>query len=106
MQTLLIRAFTFYDNHLVWSFTVSQNAHLKVSNQETAIIIMFTLQVMLSILITWFVCGILTVSDVLPNDLSKLEYRARTDSRIGIYPTPPGSIYHIQVCTRLGQTVE
>ena len=50
---------------------------------------MFTLQVMLSILITWFVCGILTVSDVLPNDPSKLEYRARTDSRIGILPNTP-----------------
>ncbi|KAL4231904.1 hypothetical protein ACF0H5_009480 [Mactra antiquata] len=40
--------------------------------------------VILGIGVSWFVCLILTVSDVFPNDATKPSYMARTDSRIDV----------------------
>jgi len=47
------------------------------------------IQVILSVLVSWLVCLILTETGVFPNDPNKWGYKARTDGRIdALYSSP------------------
>ncbi|XP_045170261.2 solute carrier family 23 member 1-like [Mercenaria mercenaria] len=45
--------------------------------------------ILISIVINWFICGVLTAYDVFPNDPSSGSFKARTDARVNaIYDNP------------------
>lgn len=43
----------------------------------------------MAIMLVWFVCYVLTLTDVLPNDPEKYGYKARTDARGEIMSQAP-----------------
>lgn len=45
--------------------------------------------ILISILINWMICGILTRYDVIPNDPDHYSYKARTDARIDVIENNP-----------------
>ena len=47
-------------------------------------VIMYVLQVMLAILLSWLTCVVLTVSGALSDDSSHWSYSARTDTRTDV----------------------
>lgn len=46
-------------------------------------------QIILAVMLVWFVCYILTLTEVLPNDPEKYGYKARTDARGEIMSQTP-----------------
>ncbi|KAL4231423.1 hypothetical protein ACF0H5_009000 [Mactra antiquata] len=57
------------------------------TNQRTPIFKMFP--ILLSILVTWIICWILTAVGAFPDDPQRLSYRARTDVRLGVIGRTP-----------------
>ena len=41
-------------------------------------------QILISILLNWLLCGILTYAGVFTNDPNNVEYRSRTDARLDV----------------------
>ena len=68
----------------------------------------FKLQILISILIGWLLCGILTAADALSNNKDDLEYMARTDARTDIisqaswfyFPYPGCITWHLLLIYR------
>ena len=46
-------------------------------------------QILISILLNWLLCGILTSAGVFTNDPKNIEYKARTDARSDVIYTSP-----------------
>ena len=46
-------------------------------------------QILISILLNWLLCGILTYAGVFKNDPTNVEYRSRTDARLDVIIDSP-----------------
>ena len=59
-----------------------------ISHIRTAFSLLFrVLQILIAILIGWAVCGILTATDVIPNDKNSTTFYTRTDARSYVLET-------------------
>jgi len=47
------------------------------------------MKVMLTILITWSICGVITATDVIPNDPNHWAYKTRTDTKSYVLHAAP-----------------
>ena len=60
-------------------------------------------QILISILLNWLLCGILTSLGVFTDDPKNIEYRARTDARSDVISTSPWFTFPYPGLYRLSQ---
>ena len=69
--------------------TLVKMPHYWKSHVEAQFYLFFIMQVILSIVISWILCLVLTVTDTIPNNSTHPNYMSRTDVRLYVVDKAP-----------------